>query len=93
MIEKDILHIRWNTGQACINLKEYFPTSERRTRQLFRKLILLDDFQYEITEDLIHWLTVQLNSIDGSSLKMYANTQTQIRLYKADIEAAKAFRM
>lgn len=169
MIEKDILHIRWNTGQACINLKEYFPTSERRTRQLFRKLILLDDYQSEITEDLIHWLTVQLNSIDGNRLKMYANdyvnwneklrdlkdqlsvsemrrelfrdqyarerrpnirrqlkeiqgqqkqaskdlrerisfvrqqmqsaksgfvsTQTQIRLYKADIEAAKAFRV
>lgn len=73
MIEKDILYIRWNTGHARINLKEYFPTSERRTRQLFRKLILLDDYQSEITEDLIHWLTAQLNSIDGNSLKMYAN--------------------
>ncbi|MDD6715290.1 MAG: hypothetical protein PUF49_02810 [Firmicutes bacterium] len=96
MIEKDILHIRWNTGQARINLKEYFPTSERRTRQLFRKLILLDDFQHEITEELIHWLTVQLNSIDGNSLKMYANDYAnrneKLRDLKGQLDANEKLR-
>lgn len=73
MIENDILSIKWPNGRALINLREFFPTSDRRTRQLFKKMIILDCQQYEIAEDLIRWLQVQLDGIDRNLMKAYAN--------------------
>lgn len=75
MIENNILEIRWPNGGARIYLEEFFPTSGRRCRQLFRRLILLDPEWPQITEGLIRYLDGKLQELPGDDyLKGYANS-------------------
>lgn len=75
MIENGVMRLRWSNGGAGICLDEFFPTSGRRCRQLFRKFILLDSEWPQITEDLIRYLDGKLQELPGADyLKGYANS-------------------
>lgn len=96
MIENDILEIRWPNGSASIRMDEFFPTSQDRTKQLFRKLILLSDDSRQITEDVIHWLSDRYQELDPSLLKdyagKYADYDSEIQKYSVILKENEAKR-
>lgn len=75
MIENGIMRIEWPNGKARICLEEFFPTSGRRCRQLFRRFILLDPEWSDLTKELIRYLDGKLQELPGDDyLKGYANS-------------------
>lgn len=96
MIENDILEIRWPNGSASIRMNEFFPTSQDRTKQLFRKLILMSDDSRQITEDVIHWLSDRYQELDPSLLKdyagKYADYDSEIQKYSVILKENEAKR-
>ena len=96
MIENNILEIRWPNGNATIRMNEFFPTSQDRTKQLFRKFILLSDDSRQITEDVIRWLSDRYGELDPNLLKDYASKyeayDAELKKYDVMLKANEAKR-